>query len=78
MNEHIKEMARQAGGIDMTNHAAGGITTWIGTGTSEFIEQFAELIVKECAAICDSLQDIPATEPRHCAEDIRIHFGVEK
>ena len=24
-----------------------------------------------CAKLCDSYQDIPATEPRHCAEDIR-------
>jgi hypothetical protein len=24
-----------------------------------------------CAKVCDELQDIPATEPRHCAEDIR-------
>ena len=39
-------------------------------------EKFAELLVEECARICDALQNIPATEPRHCAEDIRIHFGV--
>ena len=24
-----------------------------------------------CARLCDELQSIPATEPRHCAEDIR-------
>jgi hypothetical protein len=24
-----------------------------------------------CAKLCDELQDIPATEPHHCAEDIR-------
>jgi hypothetical protein len=24
-----------------------------------------------CAKVCDELQDVPATEPRHCAEDIR-------
>jgi hypothetical protein len=24
-----------------------------------------------CAKVCDELQDIPATEPHHCAEDIR-------
>jgi hypothetical protein len=39
-------------------------------------EKFAELIVKECAGICDELQTVPATEPRHCAEDIRIFFGI--
>lgn len=30
-----------------------------------------------CAQVCDRLQGIPATEPRHCAEDIRLR-GVEK
>ena len=44
MNERILELARQSGGIDMTNHTAGGITTWVGTGTPEFLERFAELI----------------------------------
>lgn len=24
-----------------------------------------------CAKVCDELQDVPATEPHHCAEDIR-------
>jgi len=26
---------------------------------------------ESCAKVCDELQDVPATEPRHCAEDIR-------
>jgi len=30
-----------------------------------------------CAKVCDELQDIPATEPRHCAEDIRARSGGE-
>ena len=25
-----------------------------------------------CAKVCDELQDVPATEPRHCAQDIRL------
>ena len=40
--------------------------------------KFAELIVKECADLCDRYQEIPATEPRHCANDIRSMFGVEE
>lgn len=28
--------------------------------------------MERAAEICDRLQDVPATEPRHCAEDIRI------
>lgn len=43
----------------------------------KLFEKFAELIVKECASVCDDLQKWPATEPRHCAEDIRIHFGIK-
>ena len=37
--------------------------------------RFAELVAaaerEACAKLCDELQSIPATEPRHCAEDIR-------
>jgi hypothetical protein len=41
-------------------------------------EKFAELIVKECADLCDRYQKIPATEPRHCANDIRSMFGIKQ
>ena len=42
------------------------------------IFKFVALIVKACADLCDRYQDIPATEPRHCANDIRLQFGVEE
>ena len=70
MNERILEFARQSGGIDMTNHTAGGITTWVGTGTPEFLERFVELIVQECIVIS---QVGSITE-----EKIKQHFGVEE
>ncbi len=39
------------------------------------LERFAAMVAtherEECAKLCDKLQSIPATEPRHCAEDIR-------
>lgn len=39
------------------------------------VERFAALVRaderEQCAKLCDDLQDVPATEPRHCAEDIR-------
>jgi hypothetical protein len=39
------------------------------------VELFAKLVAQHereaCAKVCDELQDVPATEPRHCAEDIR-------
>jgi len=38
-------------------------------------EAFARLVAAKereaCAKVCDELQDVPATEPHHCAEDIR-------
>ena len=45
--DEIIEMARQAGGIDMTNTLAGNFTAWIGTGTPEFLERFAKLIAEK-------------------------------
>jgi hypothetical protein len=39
-------------------------------------KKFAELIIKECAATALALQNWPASEPHHCAEDILIHFGL--
>jgi hypothetical protein len=40
------------------------------------LERFAALVAaaerEACAKVCDELQDVPATEPRHCAQDIRL------
>ena len=33
--------------------------------------QAAAMEREACAMVCDELQDVPATEPRHCAADIR-------
>jgi hypothetical protein len=45
-------------------------------------ERFAELIVRECAAICqdvDGEDNIDARSGRQdCAVEIREHFGVEE
>ena len=71
MNEVLEKLMYDAG------LTADGCWNNMDKYDQEAIEKFAELIVKECAGICDALQDIPATEPRHCADDIRIHFGVE-
>ena len=80
MNKRIIELARQSGGIDMTRHAdttnrwGGDITTWIGTGTPEFLERFAELIVLECTSkIEDMIDDGWYAD----TEELKKHFGVE-
>ena len=75
MNERIRELARQSGGIDMTNHTAGGITTWVGTGTPEFLERFAELIVKECAEVAGCNGHVTGFA---LGDLIRENFGVEE
>ena len=74
MNERIKELAEQAGFMDRgTNH----------TAYMNFDhEKFAELIVRECVAICrdtDGEDNIDARSGRQdCAVEIKEHFGVEE
>jgi len=69
MNERIIEMAKQCG-------------DWTGQ-TLEMndvgIAKFAELIVRECALLCESRPG-PGDDVRsrqHCSEQILEHFGVE-
>ena len=75
MNKRIRELAEQA-----RDYVADAIELGYPQDQVDDIrdEKFAELIVAECAKICDELQKWPSTEPRHCANDIRIHFGVEE
>jgi hypothetical protein len=68
--DEIIEMARQVCNIAIDNL---GRHTFV---CDEYgLEAFAKLVAqherKACAKVCDELQDVPATEPRHCAEDIR-------
>ncbi len=70
MNERIKELAIEAGYLPDSF----GVGHW----DMPECKKFAELIVAECADVCENLQKWPSTEPRHCANDIRIHFGVEE
>jgi hypothetical protein len=51
--DEIIEMARKAGGIDLTN-AIANVPIWVGTGTSDFLDDFAKLVsektIKEALA----------------------------
>jgi len=79
MNEKIKQLALDAGI---------GFTLWDDSGREmidnytpeEYLEKFAELIVKECALLCVSRpgpgDDVRSRE--HCSEQILQHFGVER
>ena len=89
MNERIKELALKSGIVYLSEQTAyfktnDGLTVINSTlrltviPSVDSLEKFAELIVAECADVCENLQKWPSTEPRHCANDIRIHFGVEE
>ena len=69
MNERIRLLAEQAGFLNKDE---------------ESIEYFAELIVKECAKVCDDL-DIDDWGDKsfddgtyYCSRAIKQHFGVEE
>jgi len=73
MNERIRELADQ---VELT------IRTSTGTYMShpEFNKKFAELIVQECADVCESATQ--EGQPLHLvslgyAQRLKEHFGVE-
>ena len=75
MNERIKELSIRAGFPEWSNHAI------------EFeLEQFAELIVKECIEQCSKALVEHTGQPSvtHnyavglCQDNIKEHFGVEE
>ena len=77
MNERIRLLAEQARAWVNDPDNVAPLTAYI-FYKDMYDKKFAELIVKECADLCDRYQEIPATEPRHCANDIRSMFGVEE
>ena len=75
MNERIKELAKQAGAVeakDITN-----IPSALSLNGGE-IEDFAELIVRECMSlVSEPGPDMNDTE-RGILAQIKHHFGVEE
>jgi hypothetical protein len=76
MNERIKELAKQA-----TSY------TWNGNDVTEELDEqkFAELIVRECVAMCDVKSEDPLLYKQgvifavnRCQQNIKQHFGVEE
>ena len=76
MNERIKELLKQAGGIQ---HDEDGdeLTAFL---VGKDLEKFAELIVKECAKVCRDQPNVYAlkADRDNCAIAIEEHFGVEE
>lgn len=73
MNQRIKELAEQAG--DDWDHTL--------EEDRKFLEKFAQLIVRECADICNKIyfERYPDAEDFERSEEgdaIKKHFGVEE
>jgi len=89
MNERIKELALQSQLVYETTDGK-VYNSWEDyVDLTEYVEKFAELIVRECADIInhrantcgDNLDSIKANkhvrnEQRECATTIKQHFGV--
>jgi hypothetical protein len=74
MNERIKELRKQAA------REVSNANQW--TNDDEwnelFMEKFAELIVKECAGVCEDYRGTEWGKAAECIGDsIKQHFGVE-
>ena len=70
MNEHILELAKQA-----------GVSAQSETTLHPNQVKFAELIVQECIGVVDKRymgdNNREDFEVRRCVEDLKKHFGVE-
>ena len=80
MNERLRLLAEQAG-LRFTQLMSNPMVPVV-DGKETDLEKFAELIVRECVAICqdtDGEDNIDARSGRQdCAVEIREHFGVEE
>jgi hypothetical protein len=92
MNERFRELAKQQAGailmdLVMPDSGMPERVKWNIGITTEHLEKFAELIVRECAEIGDNYQEILGNEPEcyNCrkvaygiVDKIKKHFGVEE
>ena len=81
MNERIKQLAKQAN-IEFTYDPTETPMRAFAECWDDELEKFAQLIVRECADICqdiDGEDNIDARSGRQdCAVEIKEHFGVEE
>jgi hypothetical protein len=86
MNERIRELIKQAGGIGYDDD--GNELTPVLVGKE--LEKFTELIVRECASICElngqsythsftpAKARLAESTSNHCGLMIKKHFGVQE
>jgi len=76
MNERIRKLANQMFSMEQFEYAEEFLN-------DEFMEQFAKLVVKDCAKIASNadLEDVDGGDSavlRAASEQIKEHFGVEQ
>ncbi len=72
MNERIRELAEQAFFDAATSHPSDRMYTF----SDHKMQQFAELIVRECAGLCSIAA--PGRDAEDIEEAILKHFGVKE
>jgi hypothetical protein len=81
MNDIFIRLALDAGLLNYVDHETPRRYFINGHAEQEDVEKFAQLIVRECVAICqdvDGEDNIDARSGRQdCAAEIKQHFGVE-
>lgn len=79
MNERIKEIIKESGAEELGADLYGG--EFIGAIRSDFLEKFAELIIKECIDVLNPDNDLTSMREEYgrklSMRLIEQHFGVE-
>jgi hypothetical protein len=77
MNERIKQLWEESQQWNGSDDGRGGLKIL------ESVEKFAELIVRECAGVCESMQligpykEVQDATLKDAVVQIKEHFGVE-
>ena len=81
MNERIRELAEQTKPLNENGQKVRGLNSEY---HDQWMEKFAELIVRECVSMCESVDEADIRyryDYRRgvldCADTLRQHFGVE-
>lgn len=81
MNEKVKELAEKAGFIlwEDEDWNPGDVIDWASRYDNE-LQKFADLIVKECASVCDAygMPDGTSQTAMILSSAIKNRFGIKK